>query len=429
MRAIFRRKAWAAVLALGFGSYLLWLLYIIGGEFEITLPSDHSTIGLADGARDKPLEFRRTKLPIVEIPDHDGSWMRDLVGLPDPHHPNVSHVLHLLRLYGSEFRLSAGKIESPQPLLSAIVDENVGSRFFGRAALVRTRDGVRFPTDKRNASAELHRDQTLATLGELSVPLSTNLTVSGEVFTLRSVLADSIANFHLSQRELAWTAVAYALYLPPVREWENRYGERSSFDALVDRLLDEPLGHASCGGSHVLFALTTILRADLAFPILSESTNRKLRIFLRRCDSEIARSQQPDGSWLISWTQGLAEQNGEPARSVPDTPESRLLVTSHLAELLLTTPESFRSDQLILIRSQQWLARRLQSMTRDEINRQFCPVVHAVIAIKRAASVTKESRPIESSGVAPKRESILELPCVALIFRKPTPHRRYYDVL
>src|SRR5207302_3298465 len=102
----------------------------------------------------------------------------------------------------------------------------------------------------RDPSMELHRDQTLAAFAELGLPLSFTLQGDGGTGTLRDVLDDSLANFHLGQKELAWTALAYALYLPPVKSWINRYGERFGFDQLVSEMLDRPLDAESCGGTH-----------------------------------------------------------------------------------------------------------------------------------------------------------------------------------
>jgi hypothetical protein len=149
--------------------------------------------------------------------------------------------LHLLHLYGLEETFPYSDVESGTKLLDMLTNDRIGQPFFGVAPLIRTRSGIRFQGEPGLRASESHRDQCLASFGELGLPLSYPLLVDGQNHTLRDVLCDSVANFHLKQAELNWTALAYILYLPPSRKWVNRYGEQYSFDDVVRNLLHRPL--------------------------------------------------------------------------------------------------------------------------------------------------------------------------------------------
>ena len=122
-----------------------------------------------------------------------------------------------------------------------------------------------------------HRDQLLSALARMGVSLDCEIrdsnsnadSRSGSVATVRDLLRVSVAEFHLNQLELAWTANALALYLPPQRTWKNRLGEEYDFDMLVERLLDRPLTSESCAGIHIVDCLTTVFRVDREYKIFT----------------------------------------------------------------------------------------------------------------------------------------------------------------
>jgi hypothetical protein len=146
-------------------------------------------------------------------------------------------------------------------------------KFFGESLLFQTRNGVRYRLPSSgspaNEEGESHRDLFLATFAELGLPLSTPLNIATGSFTLRDLLRDSVANFDLQQQEIVWTAVAYCLYLPPQNRWQNRDEMWFTFDDLANELLHRPLREGTCGGAHLLFAMTFLARVDssrLAYP-------------------------------------------------------------------------------------------------------------------------------------------------------------------
>src|SRR5262249_41994153 len=147
-----------------------------------------------------------------------------------PRSRTLSNMLHVLRLYGPHH----GEIMPPaahaEPWLEVLLDHDRSrARFQGQATLIDTRDGIRCREVERDAGRgqperQSHPDQLLAVLGELGVPLDRPVSTAGGARTVAALLADSLANFDLDKREPEWTALAYALYLPPRKQWTDKFG-------------------------------------------------------------------------------------------------------------------------------------------------------------------------------------------------------------
>lgn len=149
-----------------------------------------------------------------------------------------------------------------------------------------------------NAEREAHRDQLLAVLGEIGIPLDAPVTTDRGPKPLRGLLDDSVANFSLDQGEIEWTALAYALYLPPQRQWTDKFGTAFQFDQLARELMRRELGEQrACSGTHLLYSLAVLCRVDESEPVLSQDTRRELRRYLAAMSDRAAASQRIDGSW------------------------------------------------------------------------------------------------------------------------------------
>jgi hypothetical protein len=349
----------------------------------------------AETARRTPLQVRPLVRALVPLQEARMRWLRDQVRPSATVRLNSSYCLHLMRVHGLPSRAAPG-IDSPEiDPLRLLTVEDAGRAYFGRPALVRTRNGVCFPTGtparvRKDGALELHRDQTLAALGELGLPLATPLVLSDGPAELRDVLRDSIANFHLAQKEPAWTALAYALYLPPVRFWTNRFGEEYTFDELARALLDSSLGEASCGGAHVVYTLTILLRADSLEPIFSQAVRSRLREYLARCAEVAAKSQGKDGSWPPTWNTPLLPKASREGLSPEDTADERLIMTSHLAEWMLYLPDGLRPRDEILERAAVWLLETISAASPAALERNFCPWSHACCTLRQLCFVPEE---------------------------------------
>jgi hypothetical protein len=307
--------------------------------------------------------------------------MRRLLEPLDPSQMGLSFYLHFLRLHGKAARFPRRPSFPPVPVLDLLTDEALSRQYFQAPSILLTPHGARFCMTPAAPLAstrhlEAHRDQCLALLAELGVPLTQPLRFADREADLREVLRDSLANFHPHQHELEWTALCYALYLPPLRAWANRFGERATFDDLAGQLLGRRPEKSPCAGTHLVYALTVLARADEAVPVLSPEVRQQLRARLASAVRACLDAQAPDGSWSPDWHRALAD--GAPDRP-PRRPSlaDRLLATSHLAEWLLYLPDDLQVPGPVLLRAARWLHARFQDAPPDVIHQQYCPFSHA----------------------------------------------------
>jgi hypothetical protein len=294
-----------------------------------------------------------------------------------------------MRIFGNGAQLDIEGTSMPITLLSLLTDEELSRRYIGASTVVRTKYGIRFPTATPAApdgalGDEIHRDQSLACLAEFGVPLSQGIVLASGTSTLQHVLEDSLANFHLEQREIAWTALAYAVYLPSVRQWRNRFGRVFCFDDLAKELLQRGM-KGSCGGIHQLVAMTALVRVDAVRPVLSEEVRTRLHAYVSRFVDLAIRSQQPDGSWSIHWNHSLAEPPDTMEASAADTPSSRLLVTGHLGEWMTCLPSDCKVPDATRKAAVSWLRQRLKEINVQRFSEGFCPYTHAICAVRDLA--------------------------------------------
>jgi hypothetical protein len=348
-------------------------------------------------ALDRPLAIRPVVGRLLPVSAAEWEDLRQQVQPPRKGKVNSSYGLHLLRLHGLNERLQSQDLPSGEAIVKLFTDEEVGRAYFGEPALVRLGSGVRYPTGglegvSRDSSLELHRDQTLAAFAELGLPLSHPLRVGGEAVALREVLNDSIANFHLGQKELAWTAIAYALYRADQPTWTNRYGEAYSFDDLANKLISRPLDRESCGGTHLLYALTIMARVDSTRPILRQPGRSRVWDYLRQAVSVAARTQQPEGSWHPCWNYELLPNHAPVGLSSRDDNINRIIMTGHLAEWMLYLPEQVQPDPQVLRRAGQWLKHELLRASTELKEQEFCTYTHASCVVRQLALVEEGVR-------------------------------------
>lgn len=189
--------------------------------------------------------------------------------------------IHLLRLYGKSV-IPRSDLSSGADVLALLTGHNAHDAN-PSFPVVQTRTGARYRPAKSVTFGENHRDVFLATFAECGVPLSLPLHASdGPAVTAADLLRDSIANFHLGQKEIAWTAIAYVLYMPGTGPWQNRDGERFTWDQLAGELMRRELRDATCGGTHLLLAMTYLARVDASLALLLPATREALNTTAQR---------------------------------------------------------------------------------------------------------------------------------------------------
>lgn len=296
--------------------------------------------------------------------------------------------IHVLRVAGRDAQFADEQLPDTRSVIRTFLDSDFGKAIYGESPLCQSRYGIRLMSqsivDRLNGSArEAHDHQTLAALAELGTPLSEPINLTGGDHTLQEVLTDAVASFYLQKAELPWTAVAFASYLPPARAWTNKFGQTFTFDDVVIELLDGGFSNASCGGVHVLYALVFLYRSDSHFRLLTESTRQRLADSIHSIMVQIARNQNADGSWSMSWHSPRSA-----ASTLADDSDSRFLVTGHLGELLLFVPNSDWVEDEVLKKAGEWILPELRSRIRADFRERVCPLTHAFCFVRGIAKNT-----------------------------------------
>jgi hypothetical protein len=293
---------------------------------------------------------------------------------------SVSGFCHLLLYYGRG-PMDLVSFPSGDLLVKALTEEQTAIETFGKSPFTVTQNGLRyflfddpvFHTD----IGEAHRDQCLATFAGLDLPLATGIHLKSRAYSIADLLSESVASFSFDQMEIAWSAMAYARYLPPQTEWTNHLGERVTFSKLVHKLLQTDLNGQKCAGVHIFEALILIERADRHHSILDDKTRQQLGSYLTTTVHEIVQRQQGDGSWSKRWCAALND-NPEPMSPF----QMSFLATGHLAETLNLLDGQRRPPQSVYVRAAKWLQESMNSPEIQPNGFWVCPFTHAALGAR-----------------------------------------------
>jgi hypothetical protein len=300
--------------------------------------------------------------------------------------PNTNHYVHALRLWGANADFGDATIATGQELRDYFLNDATFRRFAGDSApplFYRGRDGVevRGYDDAVNdqATSSVHADDLLATLAETGTPLNTPLHLRDGEARVSDLLATALRRFHLEQFEYEWTAIAYARYVFPQRQWRNKYGEKIDVDSLVKEILNHPPYLGPCNGLHRLEALVVLYRADEEFHALSPRTKMQMLVYMKRASNALVEAQTTEGYWTRQWPQGAAA--AAPAKDNAPSLYDKLLVTGHHLEWLALAPEEVQPPRETVVRAAQWLARSLAEMDEKDLLEAYGPYSHAARAL------------------------------------------------
>ena len=338
--------------------------------------------------RDSPVSLRPTLTFADEL---DARAVDPLVERLRQDRPvSVSDALHVLRLFGPDAVCKPANGEgAPLPVLDTILDYETGSAYFGGSGppLIDTREGVRsrvvFRRDARwQPERQAHDDQLLAILAEVGVPLSRRVRTPGGEHTVRNILDDTLANFDLKKQEIEWSALSVALYLPPRNSWFDKYGQRFTLDDVATELMARLYRpRLSCAGTHLLYSMTALMRADEQYAVLTPGVREELREKLREAACALPRSQSPDGMWGADWASPLRETAG--AGSPGAAPRGdQILATGHHVEWLMLLPPDMAPPRECLLAALRGLQVRLQADDPQLMRQNYCPYSHAARVLR-----------------------------------------------
>jgi hypothetical protein len=339
--------------------------------------------------RENPIQVLPARIPLLPLSPQQKDMIWQFAQMPPEGKATVSDCVHLLQVYSLQTPQTANVEKQIQKLYSVLQDPIVGERILGAPVFNTTPYGLRMAPNAQSRSSESHRGQGLASLAELGLPITWEIKIGGRKHCLNEALEDCIANFYLKQDELPFTAVALSLYLPPEKEWTNRYAERCTFDDLAVEICSRRFRGSCCAGSHLLYAAMILYRVDLQEPILSPPMRVQVRGYLRQALDALVTMQLQDGSWGIDWFASVPGQEDlrETQWSPLDSPRGRLLATSHLTEWILYLPPEFEPPQDVLQRAGIWLLHRLEEAKDNTDDAPLCPYTHAVTVLECLMSV------------------------------------------
>ena len=305
---------------------------------------------------------------------------------PPANPANTNNFVHALRLWGPAADFGDSQIPTGKELRDYFLNDATFRHFAGEQTPPLFYQGkmgidVRGYDDRvtDRTTSSFHTDDLVATLAESGTPLDTPLVMRNGEARVADLLRSSLSRFHLAQHEYEWTAVAYARYVFPQRDWRNEFGERIDVDALVDEILVHPLAIGPCNGLHRLEALAVLYRADEEFHALSPRTKMKILVTMKRVSNLLVQAQSADGYWTREWPKGTAAAT--PSAENPPTLHDKLLVTGHQLEWLALAPEQVQPPRETVIRAAQWLARTLVEMDQKELLEAYGPYTHAARAL------------------------------------------------
>lgn len=296
-----------------------------------------------------------------------------------------SELDHAIRLWGPTHAVVFGN-STARPLLDPVCREEVAHAVFPVGIHQWTRNGLRFrgpitpphSTSRKRLQGELHRNSMLASLGEAGVPSTTVIEGLGTVGTVADVIRAAMADFNWDQRELEWTTVALALYIP-CKTWYNKFGQTVSFDELATRLCEQPFEAGACFGTHRPYALSVILAVDAGEPLLSASVRSQVEQWLTRAARFLHRSQAPSGFWGTHWSNGTAATIGQDGEEA-GPPE--IVVTGHTLEWLAIWPRMPSELLKDVERAAAFLTARILESKDDELTEDFAAYSHACRALR-----------------------------------------------
>lgn len=302
--------------------------------------------------------------------------------------PTVPAAFHELKLWGRRATFTkevAGAARTGEWLVEALLSDALcQQRLFGehgtylldspfgiRVVLMGTEDSTRY-------RAQAHYGQLLKILGEVGVPSTKCVTTaSGRNGAVEDILRDEIMHF-ADSGEVEFMATALAYWLPPRRQWTNRFGQEFDFSSLTLELMEAPLGKGSCGGCHVPYAIVCLLRADDQHKILDQKVRARATEWLRRLLLQLEKSCAEHGGWDREWAAGASQRF-----MWGDDLLDRITVTGHHLEWIAMLPADVEVDEEVVRRAVRGLRADIESL--PPISRRsfktILPVSHAARAL------------------------------------------------
>lgn len=219
-------------------------------------------------------------------------------------------------------------------------------------------------------------------MAELGIPATYRLSLGhGTEATLADAIRDTAKRTHLAV-ELEWIVAGLCRYLAD-RSWKNRFGQLFSFDKLALELVARNFGEGPCFGTHVPYALATLLAVHAQAPILSPATADAVR--RRLCDyaARVTLCQKSDGSIDKTWAIVTPRTKRYLAVTLGNRELESVSITGHHLEWMTISLPETRPDDSVLEGCASYLVRsipRFRSAVKSDWH-VYLPISHAVKAL------------------------------------------------
>lgn len=293
--------------------------------------------------------------------------------------PNINFVDHALRFWGIQAKFNDQKSLSGEEMRKLLLDHQVFFKQWGSRARPLLIDdpsgGVKVRTQEGAATAS-HHDHTLAGMAEVGTPLDFPVITSQGARTYRQMLEQSLRDFSLNQVEYEWSVLAYALFLPPTREWVDGEGQLVNFDRFAERIMRQDLPQGVCLAHHRMHALVMLLRVHEQVPILEPETKTQIIAFLKNVTQVLVTHQHADGYWNRAWPGYDTQLDGQTSED-RDKVSTRILATGHPLEWWALAPSEVLPPREVVIRAGQWLCKTILELPEEQLQEGYGFCSHA----------------------------------------------------
>ena len=290
---------------------------------------------------------------------------------------NLNYLDHALRFWTPAAEFGEPEFVSGDDLRRLLLDHGRFAALYGAdcpALLIDKGSGVAVRTQAGELSS-WHPDHLAACLAEVGTPLSHPVITPTGITTYRAILEHSLREFSLHQPEYEWSALTYALFLPPTLDWRTAEGQELNFDRLAERIMREPWPNGACLGTHRIFTLNVFLRVDDQSRILSPATRTAILQFLQDVTQRLIEHQHPDGFWNGQWA-SAKPSDPQPSNREGDELSERLIVTGHVLEWWALSPAELHPSQSVIVSAGQWLVRAVEQLSDEEVQNSQVLLTH-----------------------------------------------------
>jgi hypothetical protein len=293
---------------------------------------------------------------------------------------HVPTIEHAIRLWGNDRRFQ-GDAESldGETMTRAIIDANTYRRLYCADCppvlqFDRT-SGWSFQV-RTGPMSSSHSGHSLACLLEAGMGLDERVYDGRTSGTLENVVRDSLRRFRLTDAEIEWYALAFALCVHQ-NGWKNDWGESISFDDLAIELMKRGRRSGECFGTHVLFTLAVFLQVNRNAEFLTPAVESRIRSFLRTSTARAVATQDTRGFWDSNWRSSNSVAAVQPDNATQD----RILATGHLLEFWAIAPPDAQPPREVIVRASHWLVPEVQRVLESSGFKHYSTLSHAARAL------------------------------------------------